>query len=71
MSQPVNICDILTLVEEQAKSARINFANAAILAASMDLRSEQAKRAGDAAMEGLRSVTAFLHQQPKGVTLAG
>ncbi len=60
MTGQVNIIDLLTLIEEAAKTARVHSANAAILSASMDLRAAGAKEAADGAMKSLLQLTGVL-----------
>lgn len=57
----IGLCEMLTLIEENAKAARINFSDAALLSAQMDIRSGQAKERGDNAIGALKNLTAFLH----------
>lgn len=64
MNQQVELNDVLTLIVETANAARVAFADAAMLAANMDLRSSQAKERGDKAMQSLKGLTAFMHAQP-------
>lgn len=62
MSANINIASLLTIIEDNAQSARMAMANAEVLAANMDLNADKAKAAYQVAIQALLNNTAALHR---------
>lgn len=71
MSGQIGLCEMLTLIEENAHAARVHFADAALLSSQMDIRSGQAKARGDESLMAIRNLTAFLHQKQEPPKIVG